>query len=93
MIGSGVSPESVIVLFSRSKTALILVGMSLFFCVKKTKEMKKISIFFLKLERFKTISILISYIYIYIYEINASQNKKENFSCKKAKIGKKDKES
>ncbi len=46
MIGSGVSPESVIVLFSRSKTALILVGMSLFFCVKKTKEMKKISIFF-----------------------------------------------
>ena len=46
MIGSGVSPESVIVLFSRSKTALILVGMSLFFCVKKTKEIKKISIFF-----------------------------------------------
>ena len=32
-------------------------------------------------------------VYIYIYEINASQNKKENFSCKKAKIGKKDKES
>ena len=30
---------------------------------------------------------------VYIYEINAPQNKKEEFSCKKAKSGKKDKES
>ena len=44
-------------------------------------------------EQFREILIIILISYICIYEINSSQNKKEDFSHKKAKIGKKDKES